>query len=192
MFSDQAKEIYPIGSEKVHVGSIHMIENHPLILIKEGFDNGASPTTLHALKLDEEGDFAWDEETMPIATYSANKSRIQFTNFVQNQSVAVFIEDKGSGSKIYAQNFVEGILGNSIAELENTLSFVNPVSENWNIKSNVMMQSISIYNMLGQLILFDNKISSKEAFINTKYWEPGNYVLDIKTEQGSISKSLLK
>ena len=51
MLTDQAKEIYPIGSEKVHVGSIHMNENHPLLLIKEGFDTGASPTTLHALKL---------------------------------------------------------------------------------------------------------------------------------------------
>ena len=192
MLTDQAKEIYPIGSEKVHAGSISMIDNYPLLLIKEGFDNGASPTTLHTLKLDEEGNFAWDEETMPIATYSANKSRIQFTNFIENQSVAVFIEDKGSGSKIYAQNFIEGILGTSVSESESVLSFVNPVSENWVLKSNFRMESVSIYNMLGQIILFNDKISSKEFFINTKSWEPGNYILNVKTEQGSISKSLLK
>ena len=192
MFSDQAKEIYPIGSEKVHVGSIHLDDNQPLILIKEGFDNGASPTTLHALKLDEEGDYAWDEETKPLATYPANKSRIQFTRFAAEQSVAVFIENKGSGSKIYAQNFTETVLGNSDVEPKSTFSFVNPVSENWGLKSNVMMQSISIYNMLGQLILFDDKISSKEVLINTKSWEPGSYILNIKTEQESISKSLLK
>ena len=192
MLTDQAKEIYPIGSEKVHAGSIHMDDNQPLILIKEGFDNGASPTTLHALKLDEEGDFAWDEETKPLATYPANKSRIQFTRFVEDHFVAVFIENKGSGSKIYAQNFTETILGNSVADLESTLSFLNPVSENWSLKSNVMMQSISIYNMLGQLILFDDKLSSKEVLINTKSWDPGNYILNVKTEQGSISKSLLK
>jgi len=55
-----------------------------------------------------------------------------------------------------------------------------------------MIQSISIYNMLGQLTLFDDKISSKEVLINTKYWEPGNYVLKIKTDQGNISKNVLK
>ncbi len=192
MLTDQAKEIYPIGSEKVHAGSISMIDNYPLLLIKEGFDNGASPTTLHTLKLDEEGNFAWDEETMPIATYSANKSRIQFTNFIENQSVAVFIEDKGSGSKIYAQNFIEGILGTSVSESGSVLSFVNPVSENWALKSNFKMESVSIYNILGQIILFNDKISSKEFFINTKSWEPGNYILNVKTEQGSISKSILK
>ncbi|MDA9803944.1 T9SS type A sorting domain-containing protein [Flavobacteriaceae bacterium] len=192
MLTDQAKEIYPIGSEKVHVGSISMIDNFPLLLIKEGFDNGASPTTLHALKLDEEGDFAWDEETKPLATYPANKSRIQYTRFAAEQSVAVFIENKGSGSKIYAQNFTETVLGNSGVEPKSTFSFVNPVSENWGLKSNVIMQSISIYNMLGQLILFDDKISSKEVLINTKSWEPGNYILNVKTEQESISKSLLK
>jgi hypothetical protein len=192
MLTDQAKEIYPIGSEKVHVGSISMIDNFPLLLIKEGFDNGASPTTLHALKLDEEGDFAWDEETKPLATYPANKSRIQYTRFAAEQSVAVFIENKSSGSKIYAQNFTETVLGNSGVEPKSTFSFENPVSENWGLKSNVMMQSISIYNILGQLILFDDKISSKEVLINTKSWEPGNYILNIKTEQESISKSLLK
>ena len=192
MLTDQAKEIYPIGSEKVHVGSIHMNDNFPLLLIKEGFDTGASPTTLHALKLNEEGDFAWDEETRPLATYPANKSRVQFTRFLENQSVAVFIENKGSGTKIYAQNLNDGILGTSVADPESTLSFVNPVSENWNIKSNVIMQSISIYNMLGQIILFDDKISSKEVFVNTKSWMPGNYVLNIKTDQGNISKSVLK
>ena len=192
MLTDQAKEIYPIGSEKVHVGSISMIDNFPLLLIKEGFDTGASPTTLHALKLNEEGDFAWDEETRPLATYPANKSRVQFTRFLENQSVAVFIENKGSGTKIYAQNLNDGILGTSVADPESSLSFVNPVSENWNIKSNVIMQSISIYNMLGQIILFDDKISSKEVFVNTKSWMPGNYVLNIKTDQGNISKSVLK
>ncbi len=192
MFSDQAKEIYPIGSEKVHVGSIHLDDNQPLILIKEGFDNGASPTTLHALKLDEEGDYAWDEETKPLATYPANKSRIQFTKFIEYQSVAVFIEDKGNGLKIYAQNFIEGILGTSVSESESVLSFVNPVSENWVLKSNFRMESVSIYNMLGQIILFNDKIFSKEFFMNTKSWEPGNYILFVKTEQGSISKSILK
>jgi hypothetical protein len=192
MLTDQAKEIYPIGSEKVHVGSIHMNDNFPLLLIKEGFDTGASPTTLHALKLNEEGDFAWDEETRPLATYPANKSRVQFTRFLENQSVAVFIENKGSGTKIYAQNLNDGIFGTSVADPESSLSFVNPVSENWNIKSNVIMQSISIYNMLGQIILFDDKISSKEVFVNTKSWMPGNYVLNIKTDQGNISKSVLK
>ena len=169
-----------------------MNDNFPLLLIKEGFDTGASPTTLHALKLNEEGDFAWDEETRPLATYPANKSRVQFTRFLENQSVAVFIENKGSGTKIYAQNLNDGILGTSVADPESSLSFVNPVSENWNIKSNVIMQSISIYNMLGQIILFDDKISSKEVFVNTKSWMPGNYVLNIKTDQGNISKSVLK
>ena len=81
-----------------------MNDNFPLLLIKEGFDTGASPTTLHALKLDEEGNFFWDEETWPLATYPANKSRVQFTKFIEYQSVAVFIEDKGNGLKIYAQN----------------------------------------------------------------------------------------
>ncbi len=83
-------------------------------------------------------------------------------------------------------------MGTSVSELEGVLSFVNPVSENWVLKSNFRMESVSIYNMLGQIILFNDKIFSKEFFMNTKSWEPGNYILFVKTEQGSISKSILK
>ena len=152
MFTDNAKVIFPIGSEKVHAGSMYLINDSPLLLIKDGLDNGASPTSLHALMLDENGDFAWPEETRPLATYSANKGRIQFTKPANNQSVTVFIEDKGAGSKIYAQNFTEEILAINDHEFESNLSFVNPVTSNLEVKFKNTISAISIYNILGQTI----------------------------------------
>lgn len=192
MFSDNAKLIFPIGSEKVHVGSMYLINNFPLLLIKDGLDNGVSPTSLNALMLDENGDFAWLEETRPLATYSANKRRIQFTKPVNNQNVTVFIEDKGTGSKIYAQNFQDVLLAINDNELNNSLSFVNPVTSNWELKSNYAMTSISIFNVLGQRIMDINTISSKEITINTQSWKSGIYIINIETEEGTINKRLIK
>ncbi len=192
MFSDNAKLIFPIGSEKVHVGSMYLINNFPLLLIKDGLDNGVSPTSLNALMLDENGDFAWLEETRPLATYSANKRRIQFTKPVNNQNVTVFIEDKGTGSKIYAQNFQDVLLAINDNELNNSLSFVNPVTSNWELKSNYAMTSISIFNVLGQRIMDINTISSKEITMNTQSWKSGIYIINIETEEGTINKRLIK
>lgn len=192
MFTDNAKVIFPIGSEKVHAGSMYLINDSPLLLIKDGLDNGASPTSLHALMLDENGDFTWPEETRPLATYSANKGRIQFTKPVNNQSVTVFIEDKGAGSKIYAQNFTEEILAVNDHEFESNLSFVNPVKINLEVKCNTVITSIIIYNALGKNILTVNDVSSKAISINTYYWKSGVYILKVETENGVVNKSLIK
>ena len=192
MFSNNAKEIFPIGSEKVHAGSIYLLNDSPLLLIKDGLDNGVSPTSLHALMLDENGDFAWPEETRPLATYSANKRRIQFTKPANNQSVTVFIEDKGAGSKIYAQNFTEEILAINDHEFESNLSFVNPVTTNLEVKFKNTISAISIYNILGQTIFELKNNSSNEVSINTENWNSGVYLMKLYSDVGVVLKQIIK
>jgi len=192
LLGENAKVIYPIGDEKVHSGSLHLKEDSPLILLKSGADNGATPTTLSALYLDENGDFAWPEETRPLATFSANKSRIQYTAPFNHQSVAVFIEDKGTGSKIYAQNFLDEDLSINDFENENAIFFVNPVSDNWNLKSENTISSISIYNVLGQTIFELKNDSSNDVSINTENWNSGIYIIKVVTQVGVISKQIVK
>ena len=192
MFTDNAKEIFPIGSEKVHAGSMYLINDSPLLLIKDGLDNGVSPTSLHALMLDENGDFAWPEETRPLAIYSANKRRIQFTKPANNQSVTVFIEDKGAGSKIYAQNFTEEILAINDHEFESNLSFINPVTTIWEVKSKDTIYAISIYNVLGQTIFELKNNSSNEVSINTEIWNSGIYLMKVNSQTDIILKQIIK
>jgi hypothetical protein len=192
MFTDNAKEIFPIGSEKVQAGSMYLINDFPLLLIKDGLDNGVSPTSLHALMLDENGDFAWPEETRPLAIYSANKRRIQFTKPANNQSVTVFIEDKGAGSKIYAQNFTEEILAINDHEFESNLSFVNPVTTNLEVKFKNTISAISIYNILGQTIFELKNNSSNEVSINTENWNSGVYLMKLYSDVGVVLKQIIK
>ena len=192
MFTDNAKEIFPIGSEKIHAGSMYLINDSPLLLIKDGLDNGVSPTSLHALMLDENGDFAWPEETRPLAIYSANKRRIQFTKPANNQSVTVFIEDKGAGSKIYAQNFTEEILAINNHEFESNLSFVNPVTTNLEVKFKNTISAISIYNILGQTIFELKNNSSNEVSINTENWNSGVYLMKLYSDVGVVLKQIIK
>ncbi len=105
--TDNAKMVYAISSDdKIHASDLFLVYDQPFFLLKTGFDNGATPTTLDVLLLDNNGDFAWPEETKPMATYEANKKRLHLTEMVNSQAVAVFIEDKSTGLKIYAQNFI--------------------------------------------------------------------------------------
>jgi len=109
--SENAKMLFALSDDfKIHNGNLTLVNDQPFFLINHGYDDGATPTTLNVLLLDENGDFAWPEEIKPMATYPANKKRVHFTENVNNQSVAVFIEDKGEGFRIYAQNHVLGAM----------------------------------------------------------------------------------
>ncbi len=109
-FTENGKVIFPIGSDNVHASDLHMAAGQPLFLLKSGFDNGASSTTLHAVLLDADGDFAWAEETQPLATYESSKSRTHMTAPVDGQSVAVWQETRDAGPEVYAQNLTDPAL----------------------------------------------------------------------------------
>src|SRR5690606_35687066 len=113
--TDNAKEIYEISTTpNVYAGQLQLLNNQPYFLIKSGLDTGATPTTLHLAHLDDNGEFISDEELQPIATFPASKSRVQFTQPVGGQSVAVFIEQKATDDfpNIYAQNTADIELSN--------------------------------------------------------------------------------
>ncbi|OUR93262.1 hypothetical protein A9Q87_04740 [Flavobacteriales bacterium 34_180_T64] len=184
-FTDTAKNLYAVGDDhNIHAGTgpLFLINDQPFFLLKSGIDNGASPTTLSAVLLDANGDFAWVEESRPVATFSANKSRIQFTKPVNNQSVALFIENKSVEDKIYAQNYLDPTLSVESVEMNHAnIHFINPVSAELNIKSDVLLNEIYIYDMLGQEIYKNVNINLTELTINSQNWISGIYLMTIVT-----------
>ncbi len=182
-FTDNGKVIFPIGSEKVHAGSLQLKNNSPLFIMKEGMDNGVSPTTLNIVYIDENGDFAWPEETRPVATFEANKGRIQYTAPVNHQSVAVFVENKGDGAQIYAQNIVDETAG--IQEFTTiSVFFVNPVKDEMILKSNSAIVAVSIFNVLGQQFFSQEYNGENSININTQNWNSGIYFMNVSTNEG--------
>ena len=182
-FTDNAKEIFPIGAEKAHAGSLQLRNNTPLFLMMEGENNGVAPTTLNAVYLDENGDFVWPEETRPVATFAAAKNRVSFTKEGNMQNVAVFAEDKGNGMKIYAQNFEDDTVG---IETFSTASifFANPVENEMTLKSNTGVEAISIFNVLGQQIFTAKYNGENTVNINIQNWNSGIYFMNVSTNEG--------
>jgi len=184
-FTENAKVVFPLGSDKVHAGSLQLKNDSPIFLIKDGFDNGASPVTLNVTHLDENGDFAWVEETRPVATFEASKGRVQFTMPTNNQSVAVFVENKGDGDKIYAQNIVDETAG--VGDFsKNAIFFANPVKDEMFVKSNSSIEAISIFNVLGQQLFSKKYNGENETSINTQNWTSGIYFMNISTNEGIL------
>lgn len=181
-FTDNAKELYAISNlDQVHAGKLQLIDDDPLFLLKSGFDNGVSPTVLGAVYLDENGDFFWPEMSRPVATFTANKSRIHFTRNVNHQSVAVFIEEKAAQPNIYAQNFItEPILNVPAFSEARQFSYINPVSDVFLLKSEDPIEFVRIFDLLGHEVYASGAISSREISLNTASWKTGMYFAHIK------------
>ncbi len=130
LLSENAQVIYPISdNHNKHSSSLFLVGDKPFFLISNGLDNGATPTTLGAVLLDESGEFFWLEGAVPVATYEANKSRTHLTRPVNGQVVTAFIEDKGNGPKIYAQNYAADELISSLEDIAEPIrlsGFPNP------------------------------------------------------------------
>jgi hypothetical protein len=181
--TDNAKQVYAIGSEKIHVGGLQLKNDSPLFLLKSGLDNGSNPTTLGVVYLTDTGDFAWMEESREVATFSANKSRIHYTKPVNNQSVAVFIEEKSGPPKIYAQNFIDEVLASE--EFEGfRLFYNNPISNELRINSAVEIEAVAIFSVLGQRVYNKTYNTNSNISINTEEWSSGLYVVVITLNDG--------
>lgn len=179
-FTNTAKELYAIGSENVHAGKLQLINDQPLFLLKSGMDNGASPVTLHAVKLDAQGDFAWPEETLPVATFAASKSRIHFTKPVNGQSVAVFVEQKATDTepKIYAQNLADPQLStNSFSDDNKVISYSNPIQNSLVIHCSHKPKSIEVFDITGEKIFAETTFETGKIEIDSSSWNTGIYLV---------------
>jgi len=191
--TDTAKEIYAISADdNVHAGALQLKNNSPLFLLKSGFDNGVSPTTLGVVYLDLDGEFVWPEESRPVATFAANKSRIQYTAPVNNQSVAVFIEEKAGAPKIYAQNFLDEELSVNELETLHGLAYNNPVGDVLSMESQTPILSVAVYSIWGQKIYAENYRNKLSLTLNLANWTSGLYLVRATTQTGVADFKVLK
>jgi len=183
LLTETAKELFPINSSfNVHVGrEFFLVNDSPLFLLKSGSDNGVSPTSLAMVYLNSTGDLILPGQSIPLATFSANKKRIQFNKPVGQATIA-FIEDKGSGEKIYAQRFTNAILGTNIPNNNSLLLYTNPITNILDIKSPINMNTIAIFDSTGKTLFTQNNIKSDSFFVDTENWSQGVYFVKITCE----------
>lgn len=187
LMGDGAFELYPVGSESVPVGGMNIADQGPILLIKEGVDNGASPTVLRATYLDENGQTVWPEGLIDVATFQANKGRIHHTRMVNNQSVAVFVEQKAGPAKVYAQNIVDGevVLSQNDFDSAIDMTFLNPFSKQISATgSDLDTLAVEVFDALGRRIIAQAKYAKLDQY-NVSGWARGLYYFKVTDHKGN-------
>ncbi len=70
--------------------------------------------------------------------------------------------------------------------------YPNPAHDRVTVLGNENILAVNVYNLLGQQVLQNEGLSSKEVQLNTANLSVGKYVLKITSENGVSTKSLLK
>ena len=163
-------------------------------------------THLHAMRIDQNGDFVWDNEKPILSSANSNKGYAVNSNLVNNQWITVWSDGRNAipadpyGCGVYAQNIqINGELGPSSAvddyvqALPDLIEIYpepsNPDIIGTTIRYNIIKSGhvkISLYNIKGQLIkvLFEGDRISGEYFLNfdSTQYSSGIYFIRLENE----------
>lgn len=105
MFTDNAKVVYPLSATLYPyvspLGIAKYSDDLPVFLL--GRVNSATSQFLYAAKFDQNGNFVWPGDTVRMGTFPATKSRMILGTSVNDQTVATWVERKGTFDQPYAQ-----------------------------------------------------------------------------------------
>lgn len=182
LFTDNAKEVFAISTEfRIHTGDLHLVDDKPYFVIEKRINPAMLPTSLNAVLLDANGNFAWTQQFIPLATFNAEKTYVNVLNPVNGNGVIVFNEKKtgDANAMVYAQSFALPAAGLGVFDLKNTASirlFPNPATDFINLEG-LKDSEFTIYNMVGQRVQSGKTVAAQ---INIHHLTKGKYLLKLK------------
>ena len=135
LLGDLGKAVFPIGDVYIsHQGKLQLVNDRPVFLVSKGNSNGVFAKDLLIVYLDENGGFAWPENTRQMSNNpSGVKSRIQLNAPFEGRIVAAWAEDRPDSAAMrpYAQRLdidiacvpPTAIYGYTVSDL--TVTFTN-------------------------------------------------------------------
>ena len=124
------KAIIPVTTHAV-LPQMGLQHGDDIILVYEDYFNGVE-TSLKAFRLDAEGDFVWENESVFICSVQSSKVHLDVSEWHQNQWVMSWEDDRSGGVDIYAQNLLPtGEIGPAAAEgtLNGTITLINGTAD---------------------------------------------------------------
>ncbi|WP_435134998.1 T9SS type A sorting domain-containing protein [Formosa sp. A9] len=182
LLGDQAKQIVPYSSPAIlAVGELQLYNGNPMLLIASEYETNIA-------LLDDKGDYAWPEETKPLATFSASKGSYSFLKIKDNEFVNIFIEAKENNKpQLFAQNYVAQTLSVDDVSTTNNIRFKNPIQNELSIKSTNAIKNITVFNMLGKQVYSNSNLNTTLITIDSQHWNSGLYLVNLSQTNGQTA-----
>ncbi|SHL12934.1 T9SS type A sorting domain-containing protein [Chryseobacterium polytrichastri] len=182
LFTDNAKQVFPMDDNQIfHTGNLHLADDKPYFVVQKRMAPSNVNTSLDAVALDNNGNFLWPQNSVPMATYAGSKTFVTSLKPINGQGVVVFLEQKSAdaNSVIYAHHLALSTLAtNEVSTNHSGIEiYPNPVKDILTVKGLKKSENISIYSISGQLITSE-KVNLEK--INVQNLESGVYTLKVE------------
>lgn len=188
LLTDQGKQVFPVNATSMyHYSDLQLVDGNPYFMVQKK-EGTALNVSLNAVLLNDNGNFAWTQQYIPVATFQASKAYTTVLKPVNGQSVVVFQEKKATDNtlSVYAQNLVfpEGTMGTHDISTEKPVIrlYPNPAVNSIHMDG-VKDQTFTIYNVTGQLVKSGSMVRGE---IEVTDLIKGAYILKIKEIQEGI------
>lgn len=167
MLNPIGKEVFPISASfESLAGSLSLFNDAPFFSIYD------VDYKIYATRLDANGDFVWSGNRVELSSTTAGpgspKGRFAFTTCVNNQSVAVWSENRGAGNNVYAQAITSfGVLPVAMKSFTATKKD-NACDLNWTTISEINCTSFEIERASDKMFFSKiGKVNSKSVSGNS-------------------------
>lgn len=188
LFTDNAKQVFPVDDLSMfHNGDLQLVNDKPYFVVQKK-EGTALNVSLNGVLLDGNGEFAWSQHYLPIATYAASKAYPTVLKPIDNQAVIVFQEKKSTDNvqAVYAQNLILPSGTMSTHETSGKTSgiriYPNPAADFIHIEG-MKDQGFSIYNAAGQLV---KSGLMRQGTIEVRELIKGMYIVKIQGKEASL------
>lgn len=194
LFSDSGKEVFPISlnDAKAHVGKLLLDNDKPVFALDNIRQFNVQNFTTHITRLDSNGEFDLEQETLPLLTRESFKSHHNLVKTAENEFVLTFNENvDNTETSVYGQNIILPQSNLAVTEVLNSdlRIYPNPTTSNLNFPKELENASVQIYNFAGQLI---NTVVIKNNKISVTQLPSANYILKIEHKGKVYNSKFLK
>lgn len=163
MLNPIGKQVFPISASfESLAGSLSLFNDAPFFSIYD------VDYKIYATRLDANGDFVWTGNRVELSSTTAGpgspKGRFAFTTCVNNQSVAVWSENRGVGNNVYAQAITSfGVLPVAMKSFTGTKKD-NTCDLNWTTISEINCTGFEIERASDKMVFSKiGKVNSKSV-----------------------------
>ncbi|WET47510.1 T9SS type A sorting domain-containing protein [Chryseobacterium indologenes] len=185
LFTDNAKQVFPVNNISMfHYSNLQLVNDQPYFVVQKK-EGAALNVSLNAVLLKDNGDFAWPQHYLPMATFQASKGYTTVLKPINGQGVIVFQETKNAEEAptgIYAQNLIlpDGTMGTDDISGKKIRSklYPNPAVDFIHIEEG-KDQGFKVYNTIGQVV---KSGLMNQGIIDVKDLIRGAYIVKVKEE----------
>jgi hypothetical protein len=110
LWGDNGKVIIPVTGQNVSVHEVHPTGDDLMVFYDFGLMGVNS--SLHAMRIDSNGDFVWDSESKPIKTTNSSTVHLDVSDYANGQWVLAWEDNRTGTVNLFAQNIQpDGSLG---------------------------------------------------------------------------------